>query len=210
MQSTQNTKQMWRYPSFTAGENRIWYPTKEDKIFFRTKYTSTMSIFQARVLEWVSISFSRGSSPPRIKPGSPALQADALRSKPPGKSLCLLRPNNCTLCYLSKWGQLIFTQKWKVKVKSLSCVQLFSTPWIVAHGIFQARVLGCHFLLQGIFLTQGSKLGLPHCRQRLYLWATRYSQKMHTQIKTRQELTGKQHILKESNNQWYMHNMYIH
>ena len=29
----------------------------------------------------------------------------------------------------------------KVKVKLLSCVQLFATPWIVAHRIFQARIL---------------------------------------------------------------------
>ena len=28
--------------------------------------------------------------------------------------------------------------------------------------------MGCHFLLQGIFPTQGSKPGLPHCRQMLY------------------------------------------
>ena len=28
--------------------------------------------------------------------------------------------------------------------------------------------MGCHFLLQGIFLTQGLNLGLPHCRQTLY------------------------------------------
>ena len=28
--------------------------------------------------------------------------------------------------------------------------------------------MGCHFLLQGIFPTQGSNLGLPHCRQMLY------------------------------------------
>ena len=28
--------------------------------------------------------------------------------------------------------------------------------------------VGCLFLLQGIFLTQGSNLGLPHCRQTLY------------------------------------------
>ena len=28
--------------------------------------------------------------------------------------------------------------------------------------------VGCHSLLQGIFLTQGSSLGLPHCRQILY------------------------------------------
>ena len=27
----------------------------------------------------------------------------------------------------------------------------------------------CHFLFQGIFLTQGSNPGLPHCRQTLYL-----------------------------------------
>ena len=28
--------------------------------------------------------------------------------------------------------------------------------------------VGCHFLLQGIFLTQGSNPGLLHCRQILY------------------------------------------
>ena len=28
--------------------------------------------------------------------------------------------------------------------------------------------VGCHFLLQEIFLTQGSNPGLPHCRQMLY------------------------------------------
>ena len=28
--------------------------------------------------------------------------------------------------------------------------------------------VGCYFLLQGIFLTQGSNLGLPHCRQILH------------------------------------------
>ena len=28
--------------------------------------------------------------------------------------------------------------------------------------------MGCHFLLQGIFPTQGSNLGIPHCRQTLY------------------------------------------
>ena len=28
--------------------------------------------------------------------------------------------------------------------------------------------VGCHFLLQGIFLTQGLNPGLPHCRQTLY------------------------------------------
>ena len=48
------------------------------------------------------------------------------------------------------------------------------------HGLWPTRLLcpwvspgkntavGCHSLLQGIFLTQGSNLGLPHCRQILY------------------------------------------
>ena len=42
-------------------------------------------------------------------------------------------------------------------VHHFSCVQLFVTPWIVAHhGLSQARILGCHFLLQVIFPTQVS------------------------------------------------------
>ena len=33
--------------------------------------------------------------------------------------------------------------------------------------------VGCHALLQGIFLTQGWNLGFLHCRQILYHWATK-------------------------------------
>ena len=35
---------------------------------------------------------------------------------------------------------------------------------------FPGNITGvdCHFVLQGIFPTQGSNLGLPHCRQTLY------------------------------------------
>ena len=47
-------------------------------------------ILQARVLEWVAISFCRGSSPdPGIEPGSPTFQADALTSEPPRKQFSL-------------------------------------------------------------------------------------------------------------------------
>ena len=46
-----------------------------------------------------------------------------------------------------------------------------SPPGSSVHGIDSpgknTRV-GCHFLLQGIFLTQESNLGLLHCRQILY------------------------------------------
>ena len=33
--------------------------------------------------------------------------------------------------------------------------------------------IGCHGFLQGIFLTQGSNPGLPHCRRFFTVWATR-------------------------------------
>ena len=49
--------------------------------------SSVHGILQARILEWVTISFSRGSSNPGIEPGSPALEADTLTSEPPGKPL---------------------------------------------------------------------------------------------------------------------------
>ena len=42
-------------------------------------------ILQARIMEWVAVPFSRGTSRPRIKPRSPAMQADSLPSEPPGK-----------------------------------------------------------------------------------------------------------------------------
>ena len=49
--------------------------------------SSVHGIVQARVLEWVSISFSRVSSRLRDGNGSPPLQADALPTEPPGKPI---------------------------------------------------------------------------------------------------------------------------
>ena len=46
----------------------------------------SMGILQARILEWVAMPSSRGSSQPRDKPRSPALQVDSLPSEPPGKA----------------------------------------------------------------------------------------------------------------------------
>ena len=47
-------------------------------------------------------------------------------------------------------------------------VRLFVTPWTITHqaplsmGILQERILDCHFLLQGIFLTQRLNMHLPY------------------------------------------------
>ena len=53
--------------------------------------------------------------------------------------------------------------------------QLCLTLGFSVHGILQARIIevGCHFLLQGVFLTQGSTWGLLYCRWILYHGATR-------------------------------------
>ena len=49
--------------------------------------SSVHGIVQARILEWVAISFSRDLPHPGIEPGSLALQADSLPSEPPEKPL---------------------------------------------------------------------------------------------------------------------------
>ena len=62
------------------------------------------------------------------------------------------------------------------EMKSLSRARLFAMPWTVActkllrPWDFLGKSTGvcCCFLLQGIFPTQGSNPGLPHCRQTLY------------------------------------------
>ena len=60
-------------------------------------------------------------------------------------------------------------------MNSLSRVRLFATSWTVAYQAppsmgfpGKSTGVGCHFLLQGIFPTQGLNPGLLHCRQTLY------------------------------------------
>ena len=47
--------------------------------------SSVHGILQERILEWLVVPFSRGSSRPRNRILYPALQADSLPSEPPGK-----------------------------------------------------------------------------------------------------------------------------
>ena len=64
----------------------------------------SMGILQARILEWVAFSFSRGSSQPRDQTYCPALASQFFTTKPPGKP------------------------HFVPSVQSLSRVQLFVTP----------------------------------------------------------------------------------
>ena len=107
--------------------------------------SSVHGIFEARILEWVAIS-SRGSSRLRSNPRLLHLlhwQVDSLPLVPPGKSE---------------------SESHSVVWDSLQPHGLYS-PW---NSPGQNTGVGSLSLLQGIFLTQGSNPGPPHCRQILY------------------------------------------
>ena len=113
-------------------------------------------ILQARIMEWIAISFSRGSSQPRD-------QTQVFYVSCAGRQVVYHQ------CHLG--SPYIFVKP----LKSLSCVRLFVTPWTVAYHAppsmgfsRQEYWSGCHFLLQEFFPTQGWNPGLLHCRQTLY------------------------------------------
>ena len=68
-----------------------------------------------------------------------------------------------SLCYTCMWACCQFSHVW-----------LFAIPWTEARLLCSwdspgsNTGVGCHFLLQGIFPTQGWNPGLLHCRQILY------------------------------------------
>ena len=67
-------------------------PTLCDPMDCSLSGSSIHGIFQARVLEWVAISFPRRSSQPRDQIQSPSLLADTLPSESPGKSIGQIGP----------------------------------------------------------------------------------------------------------------------
>ena len=113
----------------------------------------SMGIHRARILEWVAMPSSRGSSQPRD-------QTHGL---------------SCNFCIA---GEFFTTEPLREPKSLQSCLTLCdpmdcSPLGSSVHGILQGKNIevGCHFLLQGIFLTQGSNmclLYLLHCKQNLY------------------------------------------
>ena len=103
--------------------------------------SSVHGILQARILDWVAIPFSRGSSQPGIEPRSPALQAD--------------------------FYQLSYKGRLKVKVAQ-SCLTLLDPTDCLWNSPSQNTGVGSLSLLQGIFPIQGSNPGLLHCKWILY------------------------------------------
>ena len=52
-------------------------------------------------------------------------------------------------------------------------------PW---NSLGKSTGVGCHFLLQGIFPTQGLNLGLQHCRRILYHLTQHHKSWQHTTL----------------------------
>ena len=112
---------------------------------------SVHGISQARIPEWVAISFTKG----------------IFQTQKSNPHLLHWQAGSLPLNHQGSPG--------KVKVKSLSRVWLFATPWTIANMLLRpwdfpgkSTEVGCHFLLQGIFPTQGSNRALLHCRQMLH------------------------------------------
>ena len=109
-------------------------------------------ILQARILEWLAIPFSRGFSQPRD-----GTQVFRIAGR-----------------FFTRWASREASEG---KVKWSRSVMYDS---LRPHGLWPTRLpspwdfpgkntgVGCHFLLQEIFVTQGLNLGLLHCKQILY------------------------------------------
>ena len=126
---------------------------------------------------------------PGVKPGSVTLQADSLLIHQ-GCPLSWISPNIFGPSDFLSWK--FEMREWKHLRKKNDYYAVHScclvtkpcpTLWdpvgcnlagYSVHGISQARTgMGCHFLLQGIILTQGLSLCLLHCRLILQNWVTR-------------------------------------
>ena len=115
---------------------QIYTPTHT---FILIRLLCPWRILQTRILGWVNIPFSRGSSWPRdwTQVWCPALQADSSLSEPPGKPQNKIQISRAAISVLNNFPRLSL-----VIISSLSHVWLFESSWTVAcHGISQAGIL---------------------------------------------------------------------
>ena len=140
--------------------------------------SSVHGIFQARVLEWVAISFSRGSSWPRDRTQVSFIEGRrftiwATREAP--EEFEKRGPLLCHCCHNAVTQ--IRTEVAVATTPSTNHCTITASYWrpMWPQGLYspwnspgQNTGVGCLSLLQGIFPTQGSNPSLLHCRQILY------------------------------------------
>ena len=89
-------------------------------------------ISQARILEWVALSFSKGSSQPGIKHGSPAMAGRFFTTEPPGRP----SEGGNSLQFMSrfiKWFKNKFTFNWRIIALPYCCVSFCHTSTWINH-----------------------------------------------------------------------------
>ena len=126
---TQVQKDMWNWKSLSRGQ------------FCKSVDYTVHRILQARILEWVTVPFSRGSPQPRDR------------------------------TQVSRIAGRFFLKKIFFKYKFIYFNwKLITLQYLQAEPQGKPKNTGvdCRSLLQGISPTQGSNPSLPHCRQILY------------------------------------------
>ena len=114
-------------------------------------------ILQARIQEWVAISFSRVSPGLRVEPmslASPELAGRFFTTEQPGMSKVRI---------ITKTESSIMVIIVKVKVAQL-CLTVCNPMDYTVHGIFHSRIL--EWVVSPF--SRGSNIGLLHCRWILY------------------------------------------
>ena len=132
--------------------------------------SSVHGIFQARVLEWVAISFSRGSSQPRDWTCVSPLRADFLTFEPLGKPRQSLGNKN-DLCVCVCVCVCVLVAQLRLTLCNLMG---YSLPGSSVHRDLQERIL------QWFAIRFSRRYSWPrdwtwvylHCRQILITWAT--------------------------------------
>ena len=112
--------------------------------------SSVHGILRAGILEWVALIYSRGIFP--TQESNLRLLNWQTDSLPP-----------CCCCWVTSVVS-DSVQPYGLQPARLLC------PW---DSLGESIRVGCHAFFQGIFLTQGSNLGLLHWRWILYRWATK-------------------------------------
>ena len=137
--------------------------------------SSVLGISQVRILEWVAISFSREFSLPRDQTRISRLPHSFFTIEPPGKPF---GDSLLVVVFIGLyWWYVSLESSKRTAATAAAAKSLQSCPTLCKP--VDCRLLcpgdspgkntgvGCHFLLQGIFPTQGSNPGLPHWRQTL-------------------------------------------
>ena len=117
---------------------------------------SVHKISQARRLEWVAISFSRESSQMRDQTHVFCIGSWILSHWVTGEA---------SICMRSLGNPDRLTLEFILCLVAQSCLTLLLCPW---NSPGRNTGVGCHALFHGIFPTQGSNPGIPHCRWILY------------------------------------------